>query len=72
MYCASEAVHLHARRSLPCMVRWVVGGTWRIGSSSWMPELPTGLRYQDRKFEHRLLHVFNHRSHHIKKRMCLI
>ena len=62
MYCASEAVHLHAKRS-PSVVRWVVGGTWRLGSYSLRPELPNGLLYQDRAFEQQLLRVFNHRFH---------
>ena len=51
MCCASMAVHLRANRSLP----WcVVGGTWRIGSSSLRLELPNGgLHYQDCGFEQR-------------------
>ena len=32
------------------MVRWVVGGTWRIGSSSLKLELTNRLRYHDREF----------------------
>ena len=38
MHCASEAVH-GACKSFTSKVRWVAGGTWRIGSSYWMPEL---------------------------------
>ena len=53
--------------SLPSEVRWVVGGTWQIGSSSLRPELPNGVRYQHRAFEQQLLLVFNHGFLHTKK-----
>ena len=56
---------------VPFMVRWVVRGTWGIGSSSPRLELRNGLLYQDREFEQRPLHVFNHRSHSTEKRTCL-
>ena len=42
------------------MVRGVIGCIWRIGSASLRPEIPNETRYQDRAFEQRLLHVFNH------------
>ena len=62
MYCASDAAQL-ACESFHSMVRWVVGGAWRIGSSYLRPELPNGLGFRDRAFEQRHLHVFNYRDH---------
>ena len=53
-------------QSVPSLVRWIVGCTWRIGSSFSRPELPDGVRYQGHALEQQLLNVFNHGFHNTK------
>ena len=54
MYCASEAVHLHANFLLPRCVGSLA--VLRELAVLFRRELPNGLDHQDREFEQRLLH----------------